>query len=437
MALVGDMKYLTIGDATYEIPSGGDPYTGTIQPVSTVANSGSSTAFARGDHVHNIASTAITGALGYTPVSTSVTINNKPLSGNITLAATDVGALPDSTTIPSSVSQLNNDSGYITSSDLPSLATTSANGLMSSTDKTKLDGFNPSSCYSLLQNLVDGSATGSLRHINASTFIEKYATAIGYNSTASSTYAFAEGYATIASGEGSHAEGSASTASGTNSHAEGYQAKASGNHSHAEGRASTASALYSHAQGEYTLSSGQASHVEGWASTASALVSHAEGYYTTAASTYQHVEGKYNIQDSSGTYIHIAGNGTANNARSNAYTLDWDGNGIYAGKLTVGSTGSNSMDVATIGQLAESGAKITTTSITIPSSGWDTNQSYTATGLTDVTSTNTIIATYAPSSKSAYTTADVYCSAQATESLTFYCINLPSVDIDVNLMIIN
>ena len=43
----------------------------------------------------------------------------------------------------------------------------------------------------------------------------------------------------------------------------------------------------------------------------------------------------------------IVGNGTDAKHRSNAYTLDWSGNGIYAGKLTVGSGPINDMDVAT------------------------------------------------------------------------------------------
>ncbi|MBO7697088.1 MAG: hypothetical protein J6Y28_04905 [Acholeplasmatales bacterium] len=45
------------------------------------------------------------------------------------------------------------------------------------------------------------------------------------------------------------------------------------------------------------------------------------------------VFGEYNIQDNSsadisnrGTYIEIVGKGTASNARSNARTLDWNGN---------------------------------------------------------------------------------------------------------------
>lgn len=49
---------------------------------------------------------------GYVP--TSRTINGKALTGNITLSASDVSALPDSTMIPSKTSDLANDSGFIT-----------------------------------------------------------------------------------------------------------------------------------------------------------------------------------------------------------------------------------------------------------------------------------------------------------------------------------
>ena len=51
-------------------------------------------------------------------VPTSRTINGKSLSSNITLTASDVNALPASTVIPSKLSDLTNDAGYITSSDL-------------------------------------------------------------------------------------------------------------------------------------------------------------------------------------------------------------------------------------------------------------------------------------------------------------------------------
>jgi hypothetical protein len=47
------------------------------------------------------------------------TINDLPLTGNITLTASDVGALPSSTAIPTKTSDLTNDSHFITLADLP------------------------------------------------------------------------------------------------------------------------------------------------------------------------------------------------------------------------------------------------------------------------------------------------------------------------------
>ena len=54
------------------------------------------------------------------------------------------------------------------------------------------------------------------------------------------------------------------------------------------------------------------------------------------------VQGKYNILDrkSENTYVHIVGNGTSNTSRSNAYTLDWQGNGTFAGTVS-SSTGAD------------------------------------------------------------------------------------------------
>lgn len=56
-------------------------------------------------------------------VPTTRKVNGKALSADITLSASDVGALPSTTTIPSKTSQLTNDSGFITSSDIPDLST--------------------------------------------------------------------------------------------------------------------------------------------------------------------------------------------------------------------------------------------------------------------------------------------------------------------------
>lgn len=155
-------------------------------------------------------------------------------------------------------------------------------------------------------------------------------------------YAHAEGDGSHASGEASHAEGVGSYANGYASHAE-NNSTATGMYAHAEG-AGTTNANYAHAENHGTAT-GTDAHAENTA-TASAANSHAEGYETVAASEYQHVQGKYNLPDANNVYADIVGNGSYN-VPSNAYTLDWHGNGVYAGKVTVGVHPSNNMDVAT------------------------------------------------------------------------------------------
>ena len=114
-----------------------------------------------------------------------------------------------------------------------------------------------------------------------------------------------------------------------------------------------ASKTCSHAEGYSTKASGSSAHSEGSDTTASGNYSHAEGNSTIANHRSQHVFGEYNIADPSaemaynrGNYVEIVGNGTED-TRSNARTLDWDGNEWLAGKLTVGANPTNNMDVAT------------------------------------------------------------------------------------------
>ena len=162
----------------------------------------------------------------------------------------------------------------------------------------------------------------------------------GGSTTALGDYSHAEGYYTTASSSCSHAEGSSTTASGSSSHAEGYYTTASSYASHAEGSSTIASGDRSHAEGYYTTASGYASHAEG-SSRASGDRSHAEGFYTKASGDYQHVQGKYNIADTANTYADIIGNGSSDTNRSNAATVDWNGNAWYAGAVT-----SNGADYA-------------------------------------------------------------------------------------------
>lgn len=178
-------------------------------------------------------------------------------------------------------------------------------------------------------------------------------TAEGNNTTASGSYAHAEGSNTIASNIDSHAEGSSTTASGNSSHVEGNNTTASGFASHAEGSNAKANGNYSHAEGQSSTASGDTSHAEGLYTIASGKFSHAEGNYTTAQRKSQHVFGEYNILDTAGTtttkgrYVEIVGNGTNGANRSNARTLDWSGNEVLAGKLTIGTAPTTNMDVTT------------------------------------------------------------------------------------------
>ncbi len=174
-------------------------------------------------------------------------------------------------------------------------------------------------------------------------------------------WSVAEGSCTIAKGRVTHAEGAYTQALNDGCHTEGYGTIATGYWSHAEGEMTRVTSYASHAEGSYTkmpdgttrygTASGYASHIEGGgcyaegscshseglATTTKGNYSHSEGRYTIAGSPAQHVEGIANIEDTASTYIHIAGNGDWD-ARSNAHTLDWEGNAWFSGDVYVGST---------------------------------------------------------------------------------------------------
>lgn len=185
----------------------------------------------------------------------------------------------------------------------------------------------------------------------------------GYSTKASGYASHAEGQTTTASGDRSHTEGNGSVASGYNSHAEGGNTTASGQCSHAEGNATTASGNYSHGEGKSTTASGYCSHAECSNTTASGYYSHAEGYFTTANHKSQHVYGEYNIADPStnlptarGNYIEIIGNGADSSNRSNARTLDWAGNEVLAGTIT--ANGINISDAISTVKFRVSGGSL-------------------------------------------------------------------------------
>ena len=154
-------------------------------------------------------------------------------------------------------------------------------------------------------------------------------------SAGTGTNSVAEGNGTTANGNSSHAEGSYTTASGGRSHAEGYSTTASGLASHAEGRNTQASGDSSHAEGRATTASSYYSHAEGNYTSAMTEASHAEGNYTKTTNKYEHASGSYNNTVSasttfgdSGNTLFSVGNGTADNARHNAFEIRQNGD-IY------------------------------------------------------------------------------------------------------------
>lgn len=212
-----------------------------------------------------------------------------------------------------------------------------------------------------MNNLVDGSATGSVRGIGTTAessnyTMGQYAFAEGEGTLARGDASHAEGYFTQAEGDYSHAEGSDTLASGDYSHTEGYNTQAEGDYSHAEGNSPQAHGESSHAEGVDTVAYGGGSHAEGDSTHAVGACSHAEGYFTYAEGNYSHAQnygtsafsksqtvlGEWNVTDTTGiastrgTYAVIVGNGT-NLESSNALTIDWNGNVVISGTLTDGN----------------------------------------------------------------------------------------------------
>ncbi len=130
-----------------------------------------------------------------------------------------------------------------------------------------------------------------------------YSTSFGYNSLASGLYATATGISTIASGLSSIAFGNTNTASGDQSASFGTLTKATGNNSLSAG-------LFTIAKGESSM---------------------AVGIYTRAVSPNSLVLGQYNDTTNSNRLFEI-GNGTADNARSNALTV------LNNGTVGIGTT---------------------------------------------------------------------------------------------------
>lgn len=110
-----------------------------------------------------------------------------------------------------------------------------------------------------------------------------------------------------------------------------------GNYSFVEGESNVASGLTAHAEGSETTATGYMSHSEGYKTASVGVYSHAEGHGTIANRKAQTTIGEYNTKDASGLseffrgdHALIIGNGTDDNSRSNALTVDWQGGVAFA-----------------------------------------------------------------------------------------------------------
>lgn len=158
--------------------------------------------------------------------------------------------------------------------------------------------------------------------------------------------------------------------------------------------ANTASAAGSHAEGQHTTASGQAAHAQGIDTVASGIASHAGGQNTTASGNYamtigQGTEassggslamgvctwtdsadgalalGKYNKKDVY-NFLIAAGNGTGDQARSNAFTVYNNGNTEIAGTLTVTGVGTFSSDLSVTGTVTAGSISMMQSGIATP-----------------------------------------------------------------------
>ena len=136
------------------------------------------------------------------------------------------------------------------------------------------------------------------------------------------------------------AKGDYSVAMGYNTTASGYASTAMGGYTKASGYGSTAMGSYPTASGDYSTAMGSFT-------TASGLISTAMGSRATASDYASLSIGSYNSVNSSVTgsatafntanAAFVIGNGTASNAKSDAFVVYFNGNATLAGDLTINS----------------------------------------------------------------------------------------------------
>lgn len=130
-------------------------------------------------------------------------------------------------------------------------------------------------------------------------------------------------------GTGSVVLGTSCEASGSTSVAGGFYNRASGNHSFAFGSNNIARGFAAFAAGDGVVAEGSAAFASGFDTRARGYASFTAGYKAIAENSYQTAVGKFN--DNKTDTLFEVGNGTADNARSNAFEVTSDGS-VRTGK---------------------------------------------------------------------------------------------------------
>ena len=151
-------------------------------------------------------------------------------------------------------------------------------------------------------------------------------------------FSYVEGWGNIIIGRASHAENWNNKGFANYVHLEGTHNIGSAAGVHIEGGNNEGNGSFTHLEGCNNISEkgSDYSHLEGIGNKAKASNTHLEGYHLIALHPNAHYQGKFNDIEDTTPYADVVGGGTSESDRKNIRTLDWDGNGWYAGILTLG-----------------------------------------------------------------------------------------------------
>ena len=143
---------------------------------------------------------------------------------------------------------------------------------------------------------------------------------------------YADGRETTALGENSRSHGCKTTVLGFAGFIDGSSSnKAMGHIFDESGKIlSIEEIIEAYKKNPFSLSLKTATHVEGRDNLGLGSNQHIEGWGNIGIRDNVHIDGQYAEIDYEGKYIHITGNGTDDENRSNAHTIDEEGNGWYA-----------------------------------------------------------------------------------------------------------